>query len=151
MDVVGVGVAVAAALVGLTGVAVPAATRPTSAPRLHRARRVRHAGADVLRLLGGTTCTVTGGVGGQPGHLPRRAAGTHDGGALDIPVSGMTTTTRVNVARVLRRVGLATWVLSTGARNRPVTTTSASTGSPTADPTTVPRSPKRTWEECRRL
>jgi hypothetical protein len=45
-------------------------------------------------------------VGGDPD-----SAGTHDGGgALDISVSGMTSTQRTNVARVLRQVGFAAWV-----------------------------------------
>nr|WP_158895117.1 peptidoglycan-binding protein [Amycolatopsis anabasis] len=44
-----------------------------------------------------------GGVGGS--------AGTHDGGgALDISVEGMSSETRTNVARNLRKVGFAAWV-----------------------------------------
>lgn len=46
-----------------------------------------------------------GGVGGS--------AGTHDGGgAADISVSGMTTTVRTTVVRVLREVGFAAWYRS---------------------------------------
>jgi peptidoglycan hydrolase-like protein with peptidoglycan-binding domain len=44
--------------------------------------------------------------GGTPG-----SAGTHDGGGvLDVSVEGMTSATRVTVARNLRRVGFAAWV-----------------------------------------
>jgi peptidoglycan hydrolase-like protein with peptidoglycan-binding domain len=59
----------------------------------------------------GRTLTMTqgsynpGGVGGS--------AGTHDGGgAADFSVSGMTTTTRTTVVRVLREVGFAAWYRS---------------------------------------
>lgn len=46
----------------------------------------------------------------NPGGDPS-SAGTHDGGgALDISVSNMTTTTRTNVVRVLRQVGFAAWL-----------------------------------------
>lgn len=46
----------------------------------------------------------------NPGGDPS-SAGTHDGGgALDISVSGMTSTTMTNVARVLRQVGFAAWI-----------------------------------------
>ncbi|MGK5671677.1 peptidoglycan-binding domain-containing protein [Micromonospora sp. URMC 106] len=39
------------------------------------------------------------------------SAGTHDGGgALDLSVSGMSTTYRTNVVRQLRRVGFAAWL-----------------------------------------
>ena len=46
----------------------------------------------------------------NPGGDPT-SAGTHDGGgALDISVSNMTSTTRTNVVRVLRQVGFAAWL-----------------------------------------
>ncbi|MGQ0840868.1 peptidoglycan-binding domain-containing protein [Actinokineospora sp.] len=57
----------------------------------------------------GTSFGVTQGsynAGGTPA-----SAGTHDGGgALDISVSGMSSTTRTNAARALRQVGFAAWV-----------------------------------------
>jgi peptidoglycan hydrolase-like protein with peptidoglycan-binding domain len=55
----------------------------------------------------------------NPGGDPT-SAGTHDGGgALDISVSGMTSTTRTNVARVLRQVGFAAWVRTPAQGNWP--------------------------------
>lgn len=55
----------------------------------------------------------------NPGGDPT-SAGTHDGGgALDISVSGMTSTTRTNVARVLRQVGFAAWVRTPSQGNWP--------------------------------
>nr|MDQ3579273.1 peptidoglycan-binding protein [Actinomycetota bacterium] len=46
----------------------------------------------------------------NPGGTPA-SAGTHDGGgALDLSVSGMSTTQRTNAARALRQVGFAAWV-----------------------------------------
>lgn len=60
------------------------------------------------RLLGRQLGITQGSY--NPGGDPD-SAGTHDGGGvLDISVSGMTATTRTDVARALRRVGFAAWV-----------------------------------------
>ncbi len=48
----------------------------------------------------------------NPGGDPT-SAGTHDGGGVvDVTVTGMTSTTRRHVAKVLRKVGFAAWVRS---------------------------------------
>jgi peptidoglycan hydrolase-like protein with peptidoglycan-binding domain len=59
------------------------------------------------RLLGGQL-TITQ---GSYNVSNPSSAGTHDGGgALDLSVSGMSTTYRTNVVRQLRRVGFAAWL-----------------------------------------
>ncbi|MFD1146700.1 peptidoglycan-binding domain-containing protein [Saccharothrix hoggarensis] len=122
------------------------------------------------RLLGRTLGITQGSY--NPGGVPG-SAGTHDGGgALDISVSGMTATTRTNVARVLRLVGFAAWVrtpaqgdwdyhihaialgdpdLSTGARNQAGDYYLGFNGLANRAPDDGPAvSPKRTWEEYQR-
>lgn len=48
------------------------------------------------------------------------SAGTHDGGgALDLSVTGMSTTLRTNVVRQLRRVGFAAWLRTPSQGNWP--------------------------------
>ncbi|SDD67659.1 peptidoglycan-binding domain-containing protein [Actinokineospora iranica] len=60
------------------------------------------------RLFGAQVGVTQGSY--NPGGTPA-SAGTHDGGgAIDLSVSGMTATTRTNLARSLRRVGFAAWV-----------------------------------------
>lgn len=122
------------------------------------------------RLLGRTLGITQGSY--NPGGVPG-SAGTHDGGgALDVSVSGMTATTRTNVARVLRQVGFAAWVrtpaqgfdyhihaialgdpdLSTGARNQAGDYYLGFNGLANRGPDDGPAvSPKRTWEEYQRL
>lgn len=63
---------------------------------------------EAQRLLGRTLVLSQGSynVGGDP-----TSAGTHDGGGVvDVSVTGMTSATRVSVARALRQVGFAAWV-----------------------------------------
>jgi primosomal replication protein N len=70
--------------------------------------RTRSMLLEAERLLGRTLVITQGSY--NPGGDPD-SAGTHDGGgALDISVSGMTTTTRTNVVRQLRVVGFAAWL-----------------------------------------
>ncbi|HEY3480232.1 MAG TPA: peptidoglycan-binding protein, partial [Streptomyces sp.] len=58
--------------------------------------------------LSGTTVSLTQGS-YNPGGVDA-SAGTHDGGgAMDISVSGMSSTTRTNFIKALRRVGFAAW------------------------------------------
>jgi hypothetical protein len=58
--------------------------------------------------LAGTTVSLTQG-GYNPGGVDA-SAGTHDGGgALDISVNGMSSTTRTNFITALRKVGFAAW------------------------------------------
>ncbi len=58
--------------------------------------------------LTGTTVSLTQGS-YNPGGVDA-SAGTHDGGgAMDISVSGMSSTTRTNFIKALRRVGFAAW------------------------------------------
>nr|AXL06068.1 hypothetical protein GA0070561_5756 [uncultured bacterium] len=59
------------------------------------------------RLLGRQLTITQGSYSSDVG----ASAGTHDGGgALDLSVSGMTTTTRTTVVRTLRTVGFAAWL-----------------------------------------
>ena len=58
--------------------------------------------------IAGITVSLTQG-GYNPGGVDA-SAGTHDGGgALDISVSGMSSTTRTNLIKALRQVGFAAW------------------------------------------
>ncbi|ONI80855.1 peptidoglycan-binding protein [Saccharothrix sp. ALI-22-I] len=122
------------------------------------------------RLLGMSLGVTQGSY--NPGGVAG-SAGTHDGGgALDISVSGMTTTTRTNVARVMRQVGFAAWVrtpaqgdwgyhihaialadpdLSSGARNQAGDYYLGYNGLANRGADDGPAvSPKRTWEEYQR-
>lgn len=101
------------------------------------------------------------------------SAGTHDGGgAADISVSGMTSTTRTTVVRVLREVGFAAWYRtpaegdwgphihvialsdtdqSTAARNQAGDYYLGLNGLANRGPDTGPAvTPIRTWEEYQR-
>ncbi|TYK46105.1 peptidoglycan-binding domain-containing protein [Actinomadura decatromicini] len=72
--------------------------------------RTRSMLAEAGRLLGRTLVLDQGSY--NPGGDPT-SAGTHDGGGVvDVSVKGMSSATRVSVARALRRVGFAAWVRS---------------------------------------
>jgi peptidoglycan hydrolase-like protein with peptidoglycan-binding domain len=74
--------------------------------------RTRSMLAEAKRLLGRDLALDQGSY--NPGGDPT-SAGTHDGGGVvDVSVKGMSSATRVSVARALRRVGFAAWVRSPG-------------------------------------
>lgn len=119
----------------------------------------------------GRTLTLTQGSYNPDGD--GSSAGTHDGGgAADLSVSGMTTTTRTTVLRVLREVGFAAWYRtpaegdwgphmhvialadtdqSTAARNQAGDYYLGLNGLANRGPDTGPTvTPIRTWEEYQR-
>lgn len=120
----------------------------------------------------GRTLTVTQGSYNEGG--VGASAGTHDGGgAIDLSVSGMSTTVRTNVVRQLRTVGFAAWYRSpaegdwgphihvialadtdqsTGARNQAGDYYLGLNGLANRGQDTGPAvTPIRTWEEYQRL
>ncbi len=79
--------------------------------------RTKNMLVEAERLLGRDLVLEQGSY--NPGGDPT-SAGTHDGGgAVDISVQGMTSTTRTAAARALRQVGFAAWVRSPAQGNWP--------------------------------